>query len=342
MTTAYLTHADYLSHTKRGHPEHAGRLERIEAVLDERGLKADLLLLDPLKATPEQVALVHRPEYVENLMLACERGGGMLDPDTYVLPASYEVALLAAGGAMRAVDAVVTGEAHNAFAALRPPGHHATPVRGMGFCLFNNIAIAARHAQAAHGLERVLIVDFDVHHGNGTQDAFYDDASVFFMSSHQYPFYPGTGALSDIGEGSGQGFTLNMPLEAGVGNVGFKALYEQLVWPLARRFKPQLVLVSAGFDAHWSDPLAMIELDLNGYAHLARELVSMADELCAGKIAFMLEGGYNLDALAYGVLNVLHALLGRGDSVDPLGPPGMAAEPSLDGRIANLKKLHGL
>jgi len=341
MPTAFVTHPDYLLHTLPGHPEHAGRLERIEQVLVEHEMDDHLLRPEPSAASVETLELVHQPGYVRVVREVCERGGGHLDPDTYTLPVSYEVARLSAGGATLAVDTVLEGKADNAFAALRPPGHHATPTRGMGFCLFNNIAIAARHAQDKHGLERVMIVDFDVHHGNGTQDVFYDDGSVLFASSHLYPFYPGTGARGETGTGDGRGFTLNAPLPPGVGNEGFSALYERVLWPLARRFAPQLLLVSAGFDAHWSDPLALLQLDLAGYAHLARELKRMADELCAGRLVFVLEGGYQLEALSHGVLNVLHVLLGRDDVVDPLGPAS-SREPSIDGLLKELLKLHGL
>jgi acetoin utilization deacetylase AcuC-like enzyme len=266
----------------------------------------------------------------------------MLDPDTYLLPVSYQVACLSAGGALAAVDAVLGKQADNALAVIRPPGHHATPNRAMGFCLFNNVALAARHAQAVYDeVERVLIVDYDVHHGNGTQDAFYEDGSVLYISTHQYPYYPGTGALQDIGSGPGRGATINMPLRAGTGNEGFKLLYERVLWPAARRFRPDLILVSAGFDAHWADPLAMLQLDLRGYAHLTRELVGMAGELCEGRVVFALEGGYALDVLSHGVLNVAYALLGRDTVLDPVGEVDMPGHPT-DDLVAALLDLHEL
>jgi acetoin utilization deacetylase AcuC-like enzyme len=267
----------------------------------------------------------------------------MLDADTYMLPQSYDIALKSAGGAIAAVDAVMAGDAANAIAAIRPPGHHATPTRGMGFCLFSNIAIAARHAQAAYPdtIKKVMIVDYDVHHGNGTQDAFYEDGSVLFVSSHQYPFYPGTGALADIGEGDGKGATINMPLRAGVGNDGFKLLYEKVLWPAARRFKPDLVLVSAGYDAHWADPLAMLQLDLRGYAHLTRELIAMAHELCKDRIVFVLEGGYDLDAVSHGLLNTAYALQGKDTILDPLGDLDMPQQ-GAESLVDQLLKLHNL
>ncbi len=342
-TTAYVTHPDYKLHTLANHPEHAGRIERIWQVFDGSGMSSKLMRIVPEPATVAQLTRVHDPRYVEHVRKAAEGGGGMLDPDTYVLPISYDIALKSAGGAIAAVEAVLSGRTDNALAAIRPPGHHATPIRGMGFCLFSNMAVATRHAQAAYPdtIKRVMIVDYDVHHGNGTQDAFYDDGSVLFVSTHQYPFYPGSGALGDIGEGSGKGATINMPLRAGVGNDGFKMLYERVLWPAARRFKPDLVMVSAGFDAHWSDPLAMLQLDLRGYAHLTRELIRMAQELCSGRIVFILEGGYDLDALSHGLLNAAYALQGVDTILDPLGDLDMPQQ-GVEGLVDQLIALHGL
>jgi acetoin utilization deacetylase AcuC-like enzyme len=295
----------------------------------------------PQPATIEQLELIHRPDYVSLVERAAQQGGGMLDPDTYLLPISYEIARLSVGGVLGSVDAVMGGKADNAIALVRPPGHHALPNRGMGFCIFSNAAIATRHAQQVHNAERVMIVDYDVHHGNGTEVVFYDDPSVFYVSTHQYPFYPGSGALRDTGRGEGAGTTLNMPLSAGVGNEGFKALYERVLWPAARRFEPDLIIVSAGFDAHWDDPLAMLELDLQGYTHITRELVQMAQELCDGRIIVTLEGGYNLEALSYGILNVCYALLGEDTIEDPLGPAG-GYEVSVAKLIDDLLALHEL
>lgn len=341
MTTAYLTHPDYQLHTLHGHPEHAGRLESIWEVLQTHSMLKRLKSVTPQPATLEQLEMVHDPRYVELVVRAAEQGGGMLDPDTYLLPVSYEVARLSVGGVLGAVDAVLSGEADNAVAPIRPPGHHALPNRGMGFCIFSNVAIAARHAQRAHGTKRVMIVDYDVHHGNGTEAIFYDDPDVLYVSTHQYPFYPGSGALHDIGRGEGLGSTINMPLSAGVGNEGFRELYERILWPAAKRFQPELILVSAGFDAHWNDPLAMLQLDLKGYAHLSRELVAMAQVLCGGHIIFVLEGGYNLEALGYGMLNICYALLREDIIEDPLGPSG-GPEPSVARLIDSLLALHEL
>jgi acetoin utilization deacetylase AcuC-like enzyme len=234
------------------------------------------------------------------------------------------------------------GEAANAFALVRPPGHHALASRGMGFCLFNNAAIAARYAQAAYKLNRVMIVDYDVHHGNGTQDAFYSDASVLYLSTHQYPHYPGTGYFSEVGAGPGAGYTVNVPLRGGIGDQGFAAICEEIIGPVARRFQPDLLLISAGYDAHWVDPLASLQLSIaGGYFAIARYLVRLADELCQGRLVYTLEGGYDPDALGYGVAATFRALLGDEKAADPLGP-APRPEPSIAEIVQTVKRTHNL
>lgn len=349
MTTAYVTDTRFAAHTFSGHPENASRLEAIHRLFDSSGVGARLKSIAPVEASNEQLLAVHTATYLE-LLRSTEtlRDGGMLTQDTYVLPESFQIARYSAGGGIAGVDALMQGEADNALVVTRPPGHHATPAEGMGFCLLSNVAVTARHAQKAYraqGIERIMIVDFDVHHGNGTQDVFYADPSVLFASTHQSPWYPGTGAVKDIGTGAAAGLTVNMPLSAGTGDDSFQVLYEQILWPAARRFAPNLILVSAGFDAHWAeDPgLGQLRLSLPGYAHLSAELKRMAKELCNGRIIFILEGGYDLTVLAHGVLNVAHVLLGDSDLSDPLGAaPSQSPLTRIDPLLTELKRIHHL
>jgi acetoin utilization deacetylase AcuC-like enzyme len=342
MTTVYVTHPRYPEHNLPGHPEHAGRIRSVWQKLEQVGLTHRMLTLDAQPIDPELIVTVHTPRYLEILnWIESQEGIVHIDADTYALPSSYHIARLSAGGVVDAVEHVLTGKAANGLAAVRPPGHHALAGRGMGFCILGNVAIAARYAQRKHNIERVMIVDFDVHHGNGTQDMFYDDDSVLFVSTHQYPFYPGTGSVGEIGSDKGKGYTLNVPLEAGHGDKNYAAVYREVLWPVARRFKPQLILVSAGFDAHWSDPLAMMRLSLAGYAHLTRELIAMATELCDGKIVFVMEGGYDLEALGHGMRNIAHALLGEDEISDPFGVRE-GKEPDINPLLDRLKQLHQL
>ncbi len=320
MTTAYLTDTRFAAHTLKGHIEFAGRLTAVQETLAQHNIPQRMLCLTPQPATDEQLRAVHTDEYLKLLAWTESQHGLQMGPDTYVLPESFGIAKLSSGAVIGAVDAVLSGQANNALVCSRPPGHHATPSMGMGFCILSNVAIGTRHAQKAYGIQRVMIVDYDVHHGNGTQDAFYTDPNVMFLSTHQYPWYPGTGTVEETGEGAGAGATVNVPLPAGTGDQGFKDIYQQIVWPVARRFKPELMIVSAGFDAHWCDPLGQLKLSLEGYNHLTRELLAMARELCGGKIVFVLEGGYDMTSLGNGVLNVAYALLDDATISDPLGP----------------------
>ena len=341
MSTGYVYDPIYLEHDLGGHPESSRRLKAIRRVLEERGM---LERLTPITATPisrERLERVHEPGYIDLVREVAERGGGHLDMDTYVRPRSYEAALMAAGGLVNAVAAVLDGEVDNAFALVRPPGHHALARRGMGFCLFNNVAVAACYALDERGLERVLIVDYDVHHGNGTQDTFYETPRVLYFSTHQYPYYPGTGHWRETGRGAGEGYTVNVPLAGGVGDAGFAEIYAEVLWPMARRYQPQLILVSAGYDAHWADPLAGMLLSLQGYAQMVRDLKEMAEEFCQGRIVFTLEGGYQLDVLSYGVLNTFRILLGEEDILDPLGPARRGERPVSE-LVQQVRKVHNL
>ncbi len=322
MSTIFV-YAPALGHTKEGHPEGWYRLAELRPFLEKNNILADVTQLEPCHASVTEIGRVHSPGVIEHVRRVSQQGGGVLDSgDTYATAVSYDCARLAVGGCLTAVSAIMSGSAQNGFALVRPPGHHAEADNISGFCLFNNVAAAARHAQVEHGAERVLIVDFDVHHGNGTQDIFFQDSSVLFVSAHLYMphmFYPGTGGLAETGMDLGQGFTLNVPLSPYVGDAGYGRLFAEVILPKAKAFAPDLILVSAGFDAHWQDPLAMAGLSLTGYAHLARSLVELAAELCDGRILFVLEGGYKVDALAYGILNVFYALLGQDQIQDPLG-----------------------
>jgi len=320
LTTVYCFDPLFLEHNLTGHPENRARLEHVMATLAATGLLDRMALLRPRPVDVELLTHVHSEDHVTTVRRLAGRGGGRLDADTYVGLASYDAALLAAGGAVELVRAVLDGRAHNGFALLRPPGHHATRERGMGFCLFNNVAVAAQAALDECGLERVLIVDWDVHHGNGTQDIFYDSPQVLYFSTHQYPHYPGSGHWRERGEGAGLGFTVNVPLSSGVGDGGFRRIFAELLTPLAERFRPELILVSAGYDAHWADPLAGLFLSLAGYWQIAQTLVGLAERLCEGRVVVVLEGGYNLTVLAHGVADTCRALLGDPASgPDPLG-----------------------
>jgi len=341
MDTAYVYDPIYLEHDLPSHPENARRLKRILSTLEDEGVLPRLHPLKPRLATIEELERVHTPTHIERVRQVAQAGGGHLDPDTYTSPRSFDAALMAAGGLVRAVEAVLTGEVTNGFGLVRPPGHHATATRAMGFCLFNNVAVAARAALAGGQVERVFIADFDVHHGNGTNDTFADDPAVFYFSTHQYPHYPGTGHWDDTGRGAGEGTALNVPLPPYVGDAGYAQVFAELAWPLAERFQPDLILVSAGYDAHWSDPLAQMNLSLTGYAWMERELVRMAEQLCDGRIVSTLEGGYQLEVLSYGVLNSCYAMLGEDTIADPLGPSPYPERP-VDALVIQLKDVHSL
>ena len=344
MTTAYATDARFTEHDFARHPEHAGRIEAVWRELAAAGLRDQLLTVGARAASDEQLLRAHSASHLKRLEVISRQDKAVLiDQDTYALPDSFGIARLAAGAVIQAVDAALAGRADNGLAVVRPPGHHATRERQMGFCLLNNAAVGARYAQTRHKLKRTLILDYDVHHGNGTQDIFYAESSVMFISLHQSPHYPGTGAASEIGRGAGEGFTLNAPLAAGHGDRAYRTLFDEVVWPAVERFRPELMLVSAGFDAHWADPLAQMQLSLGGYDDLARESVKMAQACCDGRIVFVMEGGYDLSALAHGWRNIAAALLGREGFSDPYGPPAQTASAAAVRPLINrLRHLHGL
>jgi acetoin utilization deacetylase AcuC-like enzyme len=295
VTTLLLHHAAFLEHlTPVGHPERPDRLRALHSALDHAEFAALNREEAPL-AEAEAATATHTPAYVEAIHQAIpDEGFTRIDADTTASPGSWEAALRAIGAGMRAVDAVASAEAANAFCAVRPPGHHAEEATAMGFCLFNSIAIAARHAQSAHDMERVAIIDWDVHHGNGTQDIFWSDASVVYASTHQMPLFPGTGARNETGVGN----IFNAPLSPGDGSEAFRAAFDERILPAVNDFKPDIILISAGFDAHFRDPLAQINLVEDDFAWATARLIDIADKHCAGRVVSLLEGGYDLKGLA--------------------------------------------
>jgi acetoin utilization deacetylase AcuC-like enzyme len=321
--SSVIVYVPALGHTKAYHPESHHRLASIMTQLEGFGVLADLVHIDPEPASMAQLMRVHASDLVEHIQQVSWLGGGLLDHgDTYATADSFRLARLAVGGCCEAVDYIMTGRAKNGIALVRPPGHHAGFSQVSGFCLLNNVAVAARQAQDVHGAKRVAILDFDVHHGNGTQEIFYLDDSVLFISTHLFApfFYPGIGRSNEIGAGHGLGYTLNVPLPPRVGDEGYCRIMRELVLPKVVAFQPDLILVSAGYDGHWQDPLAQGGLSLQGLARISRYIVEMADQLCNGRLLFVLEGGYELTALTYGILNTIYALLGRDEVQDPLGP----------------------
>ncbi|UCE19009.1 MAG: histone deacetylase [Gemmatimonadota bacterium] len=308
--TALVYDDDYLRHDTGSHPENAERLRCVMERLSEDPIFNELILVKPRKAPIECVEYVHPIEYIRTIDQTCRKGARYLDMDTVISPHSYWVALLAAGGVITAVDAIMNGRADNAMALVRPPGHHAEPERAMGFCLFNNVAIGARYAQKRYDLDRVAIIDWDVHHGNGTQRIFYSDPSVLYISLHQYPHYPGTGSRGEEGVGEGCGFTLNFPLSAGSGDNEYMAIFQEHILPKLETFRPNILFISAGFDGHKDDPLAGMNLTNEGYAIMTDTLVRFSENHCEKRIVSVLEGGYNLGTLPGTVLFHIRKLSG--------------------------------
>jgi acetoin utilization deacetylase AcuC-like enzyme len=341
MKAALVYDPIYLEHDTGDHVENSQRLVAAMSYLKETGIGEKLTSLPPRPALPEELEMIHTAEYISYVKSKAEKGGGWLDPDTVMSPKSYEAALYAAGGLMVAVEAVMRGEADSAFALVRPPGHHATHNRAKGFCIFNNMAIAAKFALSKFSLNRILIADFDVHHGNGTQDAFYADPKVLYFSTHQYPFYPGTGWMDETGTGEGEGATVNFPMAAGWGDEEYLRAFNEVLVPVARRFQPQIILVSAGFDAHWADYLAMMRVSVIGFAQMLVILKELAAELCQGRLVFTLEGGYNLQVVASSIKAVFDVLLGNSEIDDPLGKASMARRPEgFDEHIGEIRRIH--
>lgn len=320
MPVAIISHPDYARHDTGDHPERAARWALTWDKL--RGLP--LRFVEPKALDPAVRALVHPDSHAERIAAFCEAGGGRIDEDTVASPESYAVALLSAGGAIAAVDEAMAG--HPAVALGRPPGHHAMKDATMGFCFFNNAALAARYAQARHGLARVAILDWDLHHGNGTEAIFYDDPSVLYLSTHQHPNWPGTGHPTDVGAGAGTGFNVNVPLPMGTGAAGYLRTFREVFAPVMRGFRPELIIISAGYDAHWRDPLGRMGLTVAAFGELTREVKAWADELCAGRVIAVMEGGYDVEALSDAMLATVQAL--RGEPVEDRLGPSPYAEPT--------------
>lgn len=331
-----------------GHPERPERVAMVVSHLRETGLWERLTHLPVRPASRGEMERVHSAVYLDRVEAVVGRGGGLLDAgDTVASEGTWRAVTMASGAALGAVDAVLSGSVEAAFALVRPPGHHAGPGQAMGFCIVNHAAVAAAHAIADYGLSRILLIDFDVHHGNGTQNAFYDDPRVLYFSTHQSPAYPFTGAADETGAGAGNGFTVNVPLPANVDDAGFLRAFDEVLLPVAQRFQPELVLVSAGYDAHWRNGRYVQgireNVTVSGMTALAARTQAIADEFCPGRLAGILEGGYDLDALAWGVSGTLRQWMGDRDIPDLLGAyPDAPMPPDIAPVLSAVRRLHGL
>jgi acetoin utilization deacetylase AcuC-like enzyme len=328
MKIGYVYGPIFLKHDTGEHPENKQRLESIIGHLRETGLADELELIKPRAATTGELALVHDKRYIAGIKELAEKGGGWLDADTFASACSYQAATCATGGLLEALDKILSGELAYAFGLVRPPGHHASNKQAMGFCIFNNIAIAAKYAVFKYELDRAMIIDFDVHHGNGTQEAFYSNHRFSYLSIHQSPYYPGTGDIGESGRGMGRGTNVNIPLPAGCGDIEYLRVFREILEPFARRFKPELILVSAGYDVLGDDKMGGMQL---------------ADELCRGRLLFSLEGGYKPESLASSIAATLHVLMGSKKAKILMDEPShRLGTPDIDDVIAAVKKVHQL
>ncbi len=331
----------YMNHRPGSfHPESHKRLKVIYDMLNDPDMAGRFNEVPVRRAEREELLLIHSPQYVDMVAATEGKSSRSLDPDTSTSSGSYEAALLAAGGLCRAISMVIEGELDNAFALVRPPGHHAEKDRAMGFCIFNNVAIGARYAQEKHKLKRILIVDWDLHHGNGTQHSFEQDPTILYFSTHQYPYYPGSGAFHEAGRGSGEGFTVNVPLSPGHCDGEYVGIFEKILKPVAMEFDPELILVSAGIDIYENDPLGSMFVSREGFAALTRSVMDVAQKCCDGKLVITLEGGYDLDGLRASVKSILKELAGLSEtSIDEMVSRG--DKKKIDYAINQVLKVHG-
>lgn len=319
VKTNLFYHPIFLEHqTGYGHPESPERIPAIFNLLKQKEPEIDKIVIQPRQASEEEISLVHTPSYIEKVKAVSERGGGYLDMDTHLSQKSYEAALFAAGAALSALERVFSGQADNAFCVVRPPGHHALEDQGMGFCLFDNLAIGARFAQKNMGVKKILIIDWDVHHGNGLSDTFYDDPTVLYISLHQYPHYPGTGWVTEIGTGEGVGYNINFPFPAGTSGPSYHRAFDEVIVPLAQAYKPDLLMIAAGFDAHYYDPISSINLTAEDYASMTEKIKKISDNLCLGRIIASLEGGYGLSSLAKSAWATIDRMMGKNSEIDEI------------------------
>ena len=334
MGTGVVFTEEFKKHdTGKGHRESAMRVDAVSRALVDSSLAGKLEPLAPRPAEREEILLVHWDRFYEEVSKSADRDKTFLDADTVASSDTSMVAHLAAGAALVGVEAVLGGKVQNAFAFSRPPGHHVKPDKAMGFCVFNNVAIAVKYAQQRFQLKRILVIDFDVHHGNGTQKVFYTSPEVLYVSTHQSPHYPGSGAAGEVGRDEGEGFTVNVPMPSGMGDAEYLRVFSDIVVPVGQEFAPELVLVSAGFDAHRDDPLGGMNVTREGYAAMTDEILRLARSKCAGRAVFVLEGGYHLGALESSIVSVLAAMSGGRPSIDY--PDDAAAE-----LVREIRKAH--
>jgi acetoin utilization deacetylase AcuC-like enzyme len=328
----------YLEHvTDDYHPENPNRLRHIYSMLhsvDSEGV----LYIPARMATHDEIALNHEVTYIDSIAATQGKTQRRLDPDTVTSPKSYEAACMAVGGVLHLIDSLLSSQIESGFALLRPPGHHAERARAMGFCIFNNIAVGARYLQRTYNLQRILIVDFDLHHGNGTQHSFYKDSSVLYFSTHQYPYYPGTGWYDETGEEGGRGFTVNVPLTYGMGDDDYMYIFREVLVPLADLYKPEIILVSAGFDTHYNDPLGGMVVTESGFATMAKVLLDIAAKHCGGKTLFVLEGGYDLSGLANSTKAVIMEMKGTSINMNSTPEKGINPSGEVIRTVGNVKK----